>query len=140
LDTKTAWLCASCAGLAINLAALRTDVEHHVVSALWQLARNRAASALICPSCRQRLSLIHYADSHTTLEADLCLSCQMIWLDHGELDAIRRRYIPSAPHPAQARASQPSLGDIKVTDDLRTIGTPADLVDLVLSIIWTTFR
>lgn len=141
LDSKTAWLCASCAGLAINLAALRTDVEQNVVSALWQLARNGAASPLGCPSCRRRLSLIHYADNHTTLEADLCLSCQMVWLDHGELDAIRRRSPPSAPRPVTPRASQPSLGsDIRVTDDLRTIGTAADLVDLVLNIIWSTFR
>jgi Zn-finger nucleic acid-binding protein len=140
LDSKTAWHCPSCAGLAINLAALRADVEQNVVGALWQLARGGAASALACPSCRRGLSLIHYADDHATLEADLCTSCQMIWLDYGELDAIRRRYTPSPQRPVIPRASQPSLSEIKTTDDLSTIGTAADLVDFVLRVIWSTFH
>jgi len=140
LDSKTAWLCASCAGLAINLAALRTDVEQHVVNALWQLARNGQPSALTCPSCRRGLSLIHYADSHATLEADLCLSCQLVWLDHGELDAIRRRYPQSPQRPSQPLASQPSFAEMKAIDDLHAIGSPADLVDFVLRVIWSTFH
>lgn len=140
LASKTAWLCASCAGLAINLAALRTDVEPNVINALWQLARSGEASALACPSCRKGLRLIHYADDRTRLEADLCMSCQLVWLDHGELEAIHRRDPPSPQRPSQPRASHPSFADIKATDDLRTIRSPADLVDLVLSIIWTTFR
>lgn len=141
LDSKTAWLCGSCAGLAINLAALRSDVEQQVVNALWQLARKSTAAALACPSCRQDLRLIHYTDHNVaSLEADLCMSCQLIWLDHGELDAIRRRYAPSPQRPSQPRASQPSFAEIKSTDDLRTIGSAADLVDFVLRIIWSTFH
>jgi Zn-finger nucleic acid-binding protein len=139
LDSKTAWLCASCAGLAINLAALRADVDQQIVNALWQLGRNGTTTALPCPSCKRGLSLIHYADNHATLEADLCMSCQLVWLDRGELDAIRRRYTPSAPRPSQPRTSLPGISEIKTTDDMRTIGSAADLVDLVVRIIWSTF-
>lgn len=139
-DSKTTWLCASCAGLAINLATLRADGGQSVVNALWQLARNGKTSALACPSCKRGLSLIHYADDHADLEADLCLSCQLVWLDHGELEAIRKRYTPSAPRPVVPPASLPAIHEIKTADDLQTIGTAADLVDLVMRIIWSTFH
>jgi Zn-finger nucleic acid-binding protein len=141
LDAKTVWSCASCAGLAVNLAALRRDVESQVVNALWQLARKSETTSLPCPSCRQALRLIHYAEDTVALEADLCTSCQLIWLDHGELDSIRRRYAPPAPPRASIpRAASPNFSDIKRTDDLSSIGTAADLVDVVLNIIWTTLR
>jgi len=142
LDSKTAtgWRCLSCEGLAINLAALRTSVEHTIVNALWQLARNGEPSALACPSCRKTLSVIHYADDRAILEADLCTSCQLIWLDHGEIDAIRRRTPPSVPRPVDPRASQPNFSEIKPVDDLSGIGAAGDLVDHVLRIIWSTFR
>lgn len=140
LDDKTVWSCTSCAGLAINLAALRTDVEQPIVNALWQLARKSETTSLPCPSCRQSLRLIHYAQGTVTLEADLCISCQLVWLDHGELDAIRRRPAPVPPRPVPPRTSQPDFSDIKSTDDLRSIGTAADLVDMVLRVIWSTFH
>ena len=138
--TGTAWRCLSCEGLAINLAALRLSVEHTIVNALWQLARNGGPSALACPSCRKTLSVIHYADDRASLEADLCTSCQLIWLDHGELDAIRRRGAPSIARPVEPQASQPNFSEIKPVDDMRGIGAVADLVDHVMRIIWSTFR
>jgi len=140
LDSKTAWQCGSCEGLAINLAALRTNVEHTVVNAMWQLARGGEPSALPCPSCRHNLRLIHYADNRASLEADLCTSCQLIWLDHGELEAIRSRAAPLVPRPVVPRTSQPSFSEIKRADDLSGIGTAADLVNLVVRIIWSTFH
>jgi Zn-finger nucleic acid-binding protein len=141
LDLKTAWLCESCAGLAINLAALRSDVEHPIVSALWQLARKSTATSLPCPSCKQALRLIHYMDGGTTLEADLCLSCQMIWLDYGEIDAIRSRNPASSARPVQPQPALSGLAEkFEPADDLRGIGTAADVVDRVLRIIWSTFH
>jgi Zn-finger nucleic acid-binding protein len=141
LDTKTVWSCSSCAGHAINLAALRRDVESHIVNALWQLARKSEATSLPCPSCQRALRLIHYAENTVAIEADLCTSCQLIWLDHGELDGIRRRYAPPAPaRTSVPRASAPNFSEIRQTDDLSGIGTAADLMDLVLNIVWSTFR
>jgi hypothetical protein len=64
----------------------------------------------------------------------------MIWLDYGELDTLRTRYGARAAQPEPPRISVPGIADLKAADDLSGIGTPADLVDRVLNIIWTTFR
>lgn len=49
--------------------------------------RARALHFMKCPKCGMQLEDIAFGDVHV----DRCFSCEGIWLDKGEIEAIRRK-------------------------------------------------
>ena len=50
---------------------------------------------LECPACKEPMIVVEYGD----VEIDTCLSCNGIWLDGGELEALVGSPVPEKPTP-----------------------------------------
>jgi len=80
-----AYWCASCGGTGTTMAALRTVVSASHLNALWQGGlRHSAVGSRACPSCLQPMRLLQQGP----IALDGCLSCQFLWFDAGELQAL----------------------------------------------------
>lgn len=89
-----AYDCPSCHGRAATLALLRRAGHRTVIQELWQKSSNNAhGTGLDCPSCHQKMACTHYSSTYGSVEFDLCETCQMLWLDGGEID-----HLGEAPH------------------------------------------
>ena len=91
--------CVNCGGRFITLAGLRKyGAKHQYLNTLWQEAKyHDALQGKLCPHCKIPMRKLNAISSDTTkIELDLCVSCQALWLDAGEL-----KKIPKAPVAAQ---------------------------------------
>lgn len=139
---KVAWTCAACSGASFNLAVLRDEIDHAVVAQFWQQARSAALAAARCPSCRRAMRLIAHRAARASLDADICVPCQLVWLDGGELEVIQQ----AAPRRQPARAmrpSKPALGRApNPADELEsardTTGDTRGVLERIISIIFTS--
>ena len=86
------WHCPGCGGVALSVALLRDDYDGSFVNELWQ--RARAAPALdwgkTCPMCSKFMREISVPAGDTAIALDVCLTCEFVWLDGAEVDAIPR--------------------------------------------------
>lgn len=86
--------CAVCRGLLLPFALIGE------LAALTEAMARKAAAwphaDLRCPRCGQPMRQAH----HEGVEIDLCLDCRVVWLDRGEIDAIR------PPRPQDAVTEQ----------------------------------
>ncbi len=75
--------CGVCRGLLLPFALIGE------LAALTEAMARKAAAwpraDLRCPQCGQPMRQAH----HEGVEIDLCLDCRVVWLDRGEIDAIR---------------------------------------------------
>ena len=86
--------CEACGGHAVTLTQLRGVTDKASFGRLWQAARGAPVAALDCPSCAAKMR----AADVDGVEVDVCLVCQLIWLDAGEqarLVEIRPQIPPS---------------------------------------------
>lgn len=140
---KSAWMCGLCSGLAFNLAVLRDEVEPAMVAQFWLAARAAPVGTAKCTACRRPQRVIKHHSERLDVEVDVCVPCQLIWLDGGELEAIRaaapRRHEPQ-PEPAPARASQPSSPFFEPNYISPRQRSFINIVDRVVDVIFTAFR
>jgi Zn-finger nucleic acid-binding protein len=112
--------CEQCRGLLLpiamigELAALMNKIS--LKTATWPRAD------IVCPQCGQAMCRAH----HEGVEIDLCIHCQVVWLDRGEIDAIRVRQ-PEDETQAQARAAAENQALETGADVLR--GADSGLLD-----------
>lgn len=67
------------------MAALRAVASASHLNALWQAGlRQSAVGSKACPSCLQPMRLLQQGP----ITLDGCLSCQFLWFDAGELQAL----------------------------------------------------
>lgn len=101
LDT---WVCPSGHGLAMTLSEAHGRLQDDEVAELWKLTRTIAVSAAArpCPMCEGPMDAVELPyDGDESREGDfgdganlgsewldVCESCQVIWFDAGELDAL----------------------------------------------------
>lgn len=87
---KICFRCTSCSGVFAMLPAIRSLCSSRdFVNHLWMKARNSYESRINCPICRKPMKLVRQAISQEhELELDVCCSCQEIWFDAGELEAV----------------------------------------------------
>jgi Zn-finger nucleic acid-binding protein len=135
---RVAWTCPACSGLAFNLAVLRDEIDDAVVAQFWRQARSAAVAAARCPSCRRAMRLIEHRTARVSLDADICVPCQLIWLDGGELDLIQE----AAPRRAPSRVVRPSVPlpervSSPIEIDRRSDGR--GVLERIISIIFTSF-
>lgn len=88
--------------------ANRGDRSH--LNALWQVGLHQSAvGSRACPSCLQPMRLLQQGP----IALDGCLSCQFLWFDAGELQALpdTPREDLAAMQRAQERTANAELGD-----------------------------
>lgn len=90
------WQCSGCNGRAATLPLLRRQVDPAFIRGLWQQAGQAAPTGLrACPCCRETMREIAGPAGQDGLVLDLCLSCQLVWFDAGELASLP----PTPPSP-----------------------------------------
>ncbi|MCC6337202.1 MAG: zf-TFIIB domain-containing protein [Myxococcales bacterium] len=92
-----AWSCEACKGFWISLEQL-TQLEMQERARLFELRilppKELQDSPLDCPQCGKHLEKVKSTrDEHVTM--DVCGACQKVWLDKGELEAIRTESLAS---------------------------------------------
>lgn len=93
-----AWSCQSCEGFWISLEQLgEIESEERARIIEWRFLppKDVQDAPLDCPQCGTKLEkVISTRDKHVTM--DVCRACQKVWLDKGEMDAIRTDSLASA--------------------------------------------
>lgn len=92
-----AWSCESCKGFWISLDQL-TVLEMQERARLFELRfipkKDTQTAPLDCPQCGKPLEKVaNTRDKHVTM--DVCAACQKVWLDKGEMQAIRTESLAS---------------------------------------------
>ena len=90
--------CPAGHGSWVTFAALRAlRIDRETLNELWRNALNgNFIFGAKCPQCGKAMRTLKLADDDCHFELDICLSCQSLWLDHGEL-----RHLPVLqPEPA----------------------------------------
>ena len=85
------WSCESCSGNAFTLGPLRRFLDKDTVNNMWQDARAKEPDSFrACPSCEKSMRLCSAKGEYRDEELDICVTCQMVWFDHAELNSLPR--------------------------------------------------
>jgi Zn-finger nucleic acid-binding protein len=87
--------------LAARQAPSRCKRLGHLVPRAEHTCASCRSAPVACPACRGRLSLV----VTSTCTIDVCLACEGVWLDRGELELLER--LPPAPPAASAQWEVP---------------------------------
>jgi len=86
--------CSSCGGIWLDNGEL-TRLEKTIEPTFYEIRKipsiQKQNEVLICPSCSNSQKLLkaqHFRDKHVII--DYCPVCKGIWLDTGEIEAIRK--------------------------------------------------
>ncbi len=88
------WSCPQCTGLALNLAVLRRCLPPDNVQKFWRRLQTGSQTSSPCPSCAQSLQGFTHSAGQKTLALDVCKTCQIVWFDRGEFDALPEKPLP----------------------------------------------
>ncbi len=110
LNKIQAECCVNCGGRFITLAGLRRyGAKHQYLNTLWKEAKyhNAPCGENFCPHCAVPMRKLNATGSDSAkIELDLCISCQALWLDAGELKKIPKSPIKSAQEELPERAKE----------------------------------
>ena len=89
--TFSAKSCPDCGGFWVSEEQLR-EIEMDEQAALIEFRDIPGPAAqrvpLVCPECRQTMDKVH-SERDTKVVVDVCHSCHRVWLDDGEIRAIK---------------------------------------------------
>lgn len=103
-DSGIFWVCSSCNGRAVGMGPLRRTLPKKFANALWLSAiEGGAEGERRCPACERAM----FQSSTGTVVLDVCRSCQIVWFDPREFDAV-----PVTPPPPRLKLSDEQLEPI----------------------------
>ena len=79
-----------------------------------------------CPKCGDQIMMRHFASMKREVEVDECPACGGVWLDAGELAAIRAQYEDGEARRAAHRAFAQQLYDEQLAEAREESAPPAD--------------
>lgn len=100
------WTCRACGGRGATLPVLRTGVVAPYLNRLWQAAREGEGGSRVCPACRAPMVRVAMPDGARHLDLDVCRTCQLVWFDGREHEALPSKPAPTSPEeelPEEAR-------------------------------------
>lgn len=124
--------CGECAGQGVTVGMLRREVDADAVNRLWQAAVQAPPAGVRCPSCTHAMVALDAFG----VELDICRTCQWVWLDAGERDALPAGApAPEEPgEPELPEAAQEAMRRLRLHEDGRRQRARGDgflLVDLI---------
>jgi Zn-finger nucleic acid-binding protein len=117
LSTVTVDVCASgCAGLWFDAAELKkvdeaAEAEGEKLLDLVPVAPAKSTDRRACPHCADVVMTRHFTSTKKDVEIDECPQCGGVWLDTGELAALRAEYKVDANRKKSAEAYFSKLFD-----------------------------
>lgn len=83
------WVCSRCHGRAATISLLRHLVNGDTMRELWlRTFDQRLPRVRSCPSCRARMLQLSLPARGQTLVLDVCRTCQFVWFDAQEFEAL----------------------------------------------------
>lgn len=102
------FVCPQCSGKLVPFSLLRQAVSPSLVDDLVRSARAQIQlNGKQCPSCSRPMALVAAVGARTPTNVDICTSCEAVWLDRGELDALPKRLDRAAGPPPIPRSAVP---------------------------------
>lgn len=119
--TKTAqgrWVCPQGHGVGLTLSKTYGAVQDDEIKQLWALARRGVAGTRACPILGEPMVAVHLGyDTDEVFEGtqgdgpdagqldlDVCVECELIWFDPGEMEALPADLPNPEPTPEQQAA------------------------------------
>jgi Zn-finger nucleic acid-binding protein len=103
------WNCPHCTGSALNLAVLRRCLRPDQVKTFWRRLQTAAQASAPCPSCARPLREFTLQVETQTLTLDLCKTCQIVWFDKGEFEALPERIVMAEVYTPEVDAKLAQL-------------------------------
>jgi Zn-finger nucleic acid-binding protein len=92
--------CRTCSGQAFTASvAGRTTTPHVVTALLVAASSNSGTSGVECPWCSRTMVVVCVDAKAATTGIDVCASCQLFWLDAGEVDRLPSTTSPFVEQP-----------------------------------------
>ncbi len=83
--------CPTCAGVFLDAHELkRLTGQRNVNQLITEYLGVDAGSSIVCPACGGLMDDEKFRDGAGEVVIDVCITCQGVWLDAGELEAIAR--------------------------------------------------
>lgn len=92
------YACPKCLGFAVHFGGLREVMKPEALNELWRKAPSSPTGDVACSHCRKKMKVLETGTADTQL--DLCLNCDLIWLDTGEW-----KNLESAKEPAPQKSA-----------------------------------
>lgn len=115
-ESGNVFVCATCGGLMATLAVLRRIVARETINAVWQRVRQAvdegkatSLASRLCPTCSQPMVLTPSCSTENKVMLDVCMRCQLIWLDAEELERLPAR--PPEPQPPPEKPLSPEAAE-----------------------------
>ncbi len=81
-------ICPNCHGIWLDQGELKKIIKNKkLTDYLTKEIGTQSKSKLVCPRCGGLMDL----ESADEVEIDVCLSCNGVWLDRGELDRLKEK-------------------------------------------------
>lgn len=81
--------CPKCEGIFLDAHEIkRLTGKRNVNQQITEYLGVDVGSHLVCPNCGGLMDDEHFVGANGKITIDVCLSCQGVWLDKGELEAI----------------------------------------------------
>ncbi|MBE3070865.1 MAG: rhomboid family intramembrane serine protease, partial [Planctomycetes bacterium] len=107
------YVCPQCGGQRAAMAILRrAGASPAFLKHIWAAALSADATRrLACPECRRPMASVPtFLETHR-LDLDVCPSCQSVWLDRAEFEAIPKAPRGKAAAPVPRAAGVPSAAE-----------------------------
>lgn len=114
--------CPGCHGRSLVLSAARRQFDADLLRDLWMAVKDAPPmehrDALPCPYCRKKMHPTAVGQADGEFQIDVCRSCQLLWLDAPEVEAMPARaggpkevfldngYAPSPSNEASLRRAR----------------------------------
>lgn len=112
------WRCRECGGRMASFGFLRKAVERTSVDGLWNNAREKKTrDGRPCPSCDGKMIETEVPSRRAEEAVDVCPSCQFVWFDAKEYEALPESREADGLHKAQPEISEedrPEIGRARI--------------------------
>ena len=102
------WQCRSCGGQAATVGVLRKHIPRKALDGFLRDASGSLSGDCACPSCTRPMRVASPRTETGGRELDYCRSCQFLWCDAGEYEALPR--IPAKEERPLSPAAREALG------------------------------
>ncbi len=77
--------CTNCAGHMIHFNPLKKLIGETDFAELLKVSEHAPKALRPCPSCDKKLRALVHTEGQLHMELDVCMTCQLLWLDQGEI-------------------------------------------------------
>jgi len=105
-DKGAVYACATCGGRAVAMGVLRRTTSQGFLRDLWQQAAGAPRlPGRPCPHCHRPMAAVTPPDTRPPVVLDVCRSCQIVWFDRKEYEAVAPEQPVAAPAGAEELSS-----------------------------------